>query len=156
MEEAVMDLFTEQGFGPLFGVFLLKTTTTLIEAGYPIEAVLIELILSGQMKDLYSKMINYGLFEYFISFPKRTQYGILSKGIEFEDIMKKMFKLQKEVIEHIENGGFAEEWEKRVSKIKFKLIKFFAPRIGFGKIERKVRKIFNNPRKNSFSNGNLS
>jgi ketol-acid reductoisomerase len=144
-EEAVLDLFTEQGYGPPFGMFMMQTINTLTNAGYPLEAVLVELILSGQMKYLYEKISKYGISEYFLTFPERMQYGFLSRAIKIEDVAKKVFDLQKEVLKQIENGGFAEEWEKGFTKLKFKIIKFFASKIGFGKREKTVRNKLNIP-----------
>ena len=44
-EEAELDLFTEQAFGPAFSQTLVSAVKTLIDAGYPVEAVMMELIL---------------------------------------------------------------------------------------------------------------
>ncbi len=139
-QEAVLDLFTEQGFGPSFGRVLLETMNILMKAGYSVDAVLIELILSGQLKSIYKKITEYGLSRYIQAYPERTQYGIVSNEIEYNKVVEKIANIQKNVLKHIENGGFAEEWEKWFSKVKFKVIKFFAPRVGFGPKEKKVRK----------------
>ncbi|TKJ21266.1 MAG: hypothetical protein CEE43_10055 [Promethearchaeota archaeon Loki_b32] len=48
-QEAELDLFNEQGFGPAFGRVLLSSIYTLIDAGYPPEAVLIEMYMSNEM-----------------------------------------------------------------------------------------------------------
>ncbi len=42
--------------------------------------------------------------------------------------------------EEIESGKFAKEWQRKISKIKFKLIKFFAMKQKINHIEKKVRK----------------
>lgn len=139
-QEAVLDLFTEQGYGPSFGRVLLETMTILMKEGYPVEAVLIELILSGQLKTVYKKITQYGLVRYIEAYPERTQYGILFHEVDYKDAAEKIAQIQREVLTHIESGGFADEWEKWISKIKFKIIKFFAPRVGFGPKEKKTRK----------------
>jgi ketol-acid reductoisomerase len=138
-EEAVLDLFTEQGFGPSFGRVLLETMATLMKAGYPMEAVLIELILSGQLQTVYKEITKYGLTQFIQAYPKRTQYGILQHEKDYNKVAEKVSSIQKDIIDHIASGGFAEEWEKWFSKLKFKIIKFFAPRVGFGPKEKKVR-----------------
>ena len=138
-EEAILDLFTEQGFGPAFGRVLLETMNTLIEADYPVDAILIELILSGKLKSLYRNIIDYGLSKYIEAYPKQTQYGILHQELKFNKVSKKIGQIQKEVIENIASGEFAEEWEKTFTKVKFKVIKYFAPRVGFARKEKKVR-----------------
>src|SRR5581483_814953 len=48
-EEAHLDLFTEQGFGPAMGLALRQSIELLIEQGYPPEAVLMELYMSGEL-----------------------------------------------------------------------------------------------------------
>lgn len=138
-EEAILDLFNEQGFGLAFGRVLLETMNTLMGADYPVEAILIELLLSGQLKTVYRKIIDYGLSRYIEGYPKRTQYGILYQELNFNNVSEKIGRIQREVIENIASGKFAEEWEKTFTKLKFKVIKFFAPRVGFAKKEKKVR-----------------
>jgi ketol-acid reductoisomerase len=49
-DEACLDLFTEQGFGPAFGRVLTTAVETLVDAGFPPEAVLLELYLSGDRR----------------------------------------------------------------------------------------------------------
>ena len=60
-QEAVLDLFNEQGFGSVFGRVLLTSIFTLVDAGYPLEAVLIEMFMSEEMSYTYNKMANIGL-----------------------------------------------------------------------------------------------
>ncbi|TFF98399.1 MAG: ketol-acid reductoisomerase [Promethearchaeota archaeon] len=139
-EEAILDLFTEQGFGPAFGRVLLETMGTILDADYPVESALIEILLSGQLKSLYRNIIKYGLSRYIEAYPKRTQYGILKQQIKYKNTGDKIAKIQKNVIENIASGEFAEEWEGRLAKIKFKVIKYFAPRVGFARNEKSVRK----------------
>ena len=43
------------------------------------------------------------------------------------------------ILENIESRAFAREWENLLSKLKFKLIKFFAMRQNINKIEKSVR-----------------
>jgi ketol-acid reductoisomerase len=150
-QESVLDLFTEQGYGPAFGRVLLETMNLLIKAGYSVDAVLIELILSGQLKSIYKKITEYGLSKYIQAYPERTQYGILRHEIDYNKVAEKIADIQKEVLEHIASGGFAKEWEKWFSKVKFKIIKFFAPRVGFGPKEKKVRKKLDLPEVDLFA-----
>jgi hypothetical protein len=46
----------------------------------------------------------------------------------------------KEILKDIQNGSFAREWEKSLTKIKFKVLKFFATKQKINKLEREVRK----------------
>jgi len=150
-QEAVLDLFNEQGFGPAFGQVLLKSIKTLVDAGYPPEAVLVEMFMSGEMSYTYEKMAQVGLVKQTNFHSQTSQYGSMSRGIKFRKISKQIENQQKEILHDIENGKFAEEWEGRLSKIKFKIIKFFATRIKFAKLEQKTRKSLGVPEFDIFS-----
>ena len=49
-------------------------------------------------------------------------------------------QLEKNVLNNIESGEFAKEWEGKWSRIKFKFLKFFRSKISFAKLEKKARK----------------
>ncbi|UCE12275.1 MAG: hypothetical protein JSV04_08735 [Candidatus Heimdallarchaeota archaeon] len=55
-------------------------------------------------------------------------------------MIDEVLQIQKGVLRHIEDVGFAKEWEKYTSKIKFKFIRLMASRVGFGSLEKRVRK----------------
>jgi ketol-acid reductoisomerase len=150
-QEAVLDLFNEQGFGPLFGQVLLRSIQILLDAGYPPEAVLVEMFMSGEMSYTYEKMAQVGLVKQTNFHSQTSQYGSMSRGIKFRGISREIGKKQKEILEDIESGKFAREWEGLLSKLKFKFIKFFATRLPFAKIERQVRKNLGVPEYNIFS-----
>lgn len=137
-QEAVLDLFNEQAFGPAFGRVLLSSIYTLIEQGYPSEAVLIEMYLSGEMAYTYEKMARIGLVKQTNFHSHTSQYGAMSRGIKFMNMPLK--KTMKEILKNIESGDFAREWMKKSSKLKFKAIKFFAMKTKINSIEQKVRK----------------
>lgn len=144
-QEAVLDLFNEQGFGPAFGQVLLKSIKTLTDAGYPPEAVLVEMYMSGEMSYTYEKMAQVGLVKQTNFHSQTSQYGSMTRGIKFRKISKHIEEKQKEILQDIETGKFAEEWEGKLSKLKFKFIKFFATHIKFAKIEERTRKALNIP-----------
>ncbi|MFX0015930.1 MAG: NAD(P)-dependent oxidoreductase [Promethearchaeota archaeon] len=139
-QETFLDLFTEQGFGPASSQIMMKPIDLLIEAGYPEEAVLVEFILSGTMKHLFQNMLDVGIINQVGLLDDRSQYGLLSRGMRYKKVIDEVLLIQKGVLHHIENGEFAKEWEKVVTKIKFKFIKFMASRVGFGVLEKRVRK----------------
>jgi len=150
-QEAVLDLFNEQGFGPAFGQVLLKSIKTLVDAGYPPEAVLVEMFMSGEMSYTYEKMAQVGLVKQTSFHSQTSQYGSMSRGIKFRKISKQIEDKQKEILHDIEIGKFANEWEGKLSKLKFKIIKFFATRIKFAKLEKKTRKSLGIPEFDIFS-----
>jgi ketol-acid reductoisomerase len=136
-DEAVLDLFNEQAFGPAFGRVLLTSISTLIDAGYPPEAVLIEMYMSGEMSYTYQKMANIGLVKQTDFHSHTSQYGAMSRGIRYLKLPLK--PIMERTLKEIESGEFAKEWEKKISKLKFKIIKFFATRQKINKLEKKAR-----------------
>src|SRR6202008_3676998 len=60
-DEASLDLFTEQGFGPAWGRVMMSAVELLVDAGYPPEAVLVELYLSGELAYSLEKIPQGGL-----------------------------------------------------------------------------------------------
>ncbi|MBN2156241.1 MAG: NAD(P)-binding domain-containing protein [Candidatus Lokiarchaeota archaeon] len=144
-EETVLDLFTEQGFGPASSSMLMKPMDILLEFGIPAEAILIEMILSGKMKYTFNGIRDFGVINGIKTMEDRSQYGILSRTIRYDKIFREISEIQKPILQYIEDGGFAEEWEKKLTKLKFKVIKFFASRVGFGRLETKVRKSLQMP-----------
>ena len=137
-DEAVLDLFNEQAFGPAFGRVLLTSINTLIDAGYPPEAVLIEMYMSGEMSYTYQKMAKIGLVKQTYFHSHTSQYGSMSRGIRY---MKLPIRpIMKRTLKEIESGEFTKEWEKKSSKIKFKLIRFFATKQRINRLEKQVRK----------------
>jgi len=137
-EEAELDLFNEQGFGPAFGRVLLSAIYTLIEAGYPPEAVLVELYMSNEMSYTYKKMAEIGLIKQVDFHSQTSQYGAMSRGIRYRKIPLKT--IMHAVLKDIQDGSFTKEWEKKITKMKFKAIKFFATKQKVNKLEQEVRK----------------
>src|SRR5262249_25432769 len=60
-DEPALDLFTEQGFGPAFGAVLMSAIETMIEAGFPPEAVLMELYMSGELAYTAQHFVDTGI-----------------------------------------------------------------------------------------------
>ena len=140
-QEAELDLFNEQAFGPAFGRVLLSSIYTLIDAGYPPEAVLIEMYMSKEMAYTYKKMADVGLIKQVDYHSQTSQYGAMSKGIRYRKLPLK--PTMEKILKEIQEGEFTKEWSKKLTKLKFKAIKFFATKQKINKIEKKVRKNLN-------------
>jgi len=140
-DEAILDLFNEQAFGPAFGRVLLSCINVLIDAGYPPEAVLIEMYMSGEMSYTYKKMSDVGLVKQVDFHSQTSQYGAMSRGIRFRKLP--LVPKMKQVLIEIQNGEFAKEWEKNITRLKFKIIKYFATKQKINKLEKQVRKNLN-------------
>ena len=137
-DEAVLDLFNEQAFGPAFGRVLLTSINILIDAGYPPEAVLVEMYMSGEMSYTYQKMAKIGLIKQTYFHSHTSQYGAMSRGLRY--LKLPLRPIMERSLKEIESGEFAKEWEKKISKLKFKLIRFFATKQKINKLEKRARK----------------
>lgn len=107
-DEAALDLFTEQGFGPAFGAVLTSAIETMIEAGYPPEAVLMELYMSGELAYSAQHFVDTGIIEQMDFHSHTSQYGSMTRGWRFADIDLK--SRMRDALEEIRSGKFAAEW----------------------------------------------
>jgi ketol-acid reductoisomerase len=107
-QEAELDLFTEQCFGPAFGHVLTTAVNLLLEEGYPPEAVLLELYMSGEFAYTLGKIAELGLVGQSVLHSRTSQYGSMSRGVRFTlpELRLKMM----EGLEEIRSGQFAQEW----------------------------------------------
>jgi ketol-acid reductoisomerase len=107
-QEAELDLFTEQCFGPAFGHVLTTAVNLLLEEGYPPEAVLLELYMSGEFAYTLGKIADLGLVGQSVLHSRTSQYGSMSRGVRFTlpELRLKMM----EGLEEIRSGLFAQEW----------------------------------------------
>jgi len=137
-QEAILDLFNEQAFGPAFGRVLLTSIQVLLEKGLPPEAVLVEMYMSEEMAYTYRKMAQTGLVRQTYFHSQTSQYGAMSRGIRF---MRLGFKdIMKNIYNEIESGAFAREWSGTFSPMKLKAIRAFATRQKINRIEKDVRR----------------
>lgn len=136
-EEAMLDLFNEQAFGPAFGRVLLDAIDVLVSNGLPTAAVLIEMYMSEEMAYTYRKMAQVGVVKQMEFHSHTSQYGAMSRGIRYAKLGIK--KLMQKSFNEIESGQFAKEWQSKSAKLKFKAIKHFAARQKINQIEQEVR-----------------
>ncbi len=109
-DEATLDLFTEQAFGPAFGRVLMTAIELLVEAGYPPEAVLLELYLSGEFAYSFEKMREVGMMKQMDFHSRTSQYGTVTRGARFMSLAEPIKEKMSEVLEEIRSGSFADEW----------------------------------------------
>jgi ketol-acid reductoisomerase len=107
-QEAELDLFTEQCFGPAFGLVLTTSIDLLLEEGYPPEAVLLELYMSGEFAYTLGKMAELGVVEQSTLHSPTSQYGSMSRGMRF--MLPELRTRMREGLEEIRSGQFAQEW----------------------------------------------
>jgi ketol-acid reductoisomerase len=137
-QEAILDLFNEQAFGPAFGRALLTAISVLIDRGLPPEAVLVEMYLSEEMAYTYRKMAQVGLVKQTLYHSQTSQYGAMSRGVRFLGLG--LDERMQAIYEEIDSGAFAREWASPLARLKFKVIRYFAMRQPINKLEAHVRK----------------
>jgi len=117
-DEATLDLFTEQGFGPAFGRVLMSAIDVLVDAGYPPEAVLLELYLSGEFAYSFEKMREVGMMKQMDFHSKTSQYGTVTRGARFMELGEPIKEKMSEVLDEIRSGRFANEWSENQTDAK--------------------------------------
>jgi ketol-acid reductoisomerase len=109
LQEAVLDLGVEQVLSPALTAVNNAFVQTMLEHDIPIEAVLVELVLSGEVERTYRLLreVGYAVQSEFHS--PTSQYGQLTRRDRFAhlDLMPTM----RELAEDIESGRFADEWD---------------------------------------------
>ena len=107
-QEAELDLFTEQCFGPAFGAVLTNAVDLLLEEGYPPAAVLLELYMSGEFSYTLGKIAEMGTIEQSQLHSRTSQYGSMSRGLRFR--LPQLRERMREGLGEIRSGAFAREW----------------------------------------------
>lgn len=109
-DEATLDLFTEQAFGPAFGKVMMAAIDTLVEAGFPPEAVLMELYLSGEMAYSFLKIREVGMLKQHQLHSHTSQYGTVTRSARYEELEPVLRRKMADTLEEIRSGAFAREW----------------------------------------------
>ena len=143
-DEAALDLFTEQAFGPAFGSVMMAAVETLIDAGYPPEAVLLELYLSGELAYSFGKIREVGMLKQMEFHSQTSQYGSITRGARFAGFAPPIKDKMKEVLEEIRSGEFAKEWSTdNAERVKvLEKLKQFRDQLPFADWERRARQAF--------------
>jgi len=109
IQEAVLDLGVEQVLSPALAAVNNAFVGTMMQHGIPIEAIVTELVLSGEVERTYRLLreVGYAVQSEFHS--PTSQYGQLSRRGVFDhlDFAATMRKLA----DDIESGRFADEWD---------------------------------------------
>jgi len=109
LQEATLDLGVEQVLSPALTAVSSAFVQTMIERGIPIEAIVTELVLSGEVERTYRLLreVGYAVQSEFHS--PTSQYGQLSRRGRYDhlDFLSTMRSLTND----IESGRFADEWD---------------------------------------------
>ena len=107
-QEAQLDLFVQQAILPAFHHVMTTAAHVLLEVGYPAEAVMTDLILSGEFTDYLSRVAQGGLLHAMRLSSLTGQYGIFSRLPRFKEL--KLEGLMEATLEEIRSGDFSKEW----------------------------------------------
>ncbi len=143
-DEASLDLFTEQGFGPAFGRVMMSAVELLVEAGYPPEAVLLELYLSGEFAYSLEKMRQVGMTRQMDFHSRTSQYGTVTRGARFLALKEPIEEKMREILDEIRSGRFAEEWSQQQATAAelFDKIRVVRDKLPFTEWEKRARVAF--------------
>jgi ketol-acid reductoisomerase len=108
-QEALLDLAVEQVLSPALTHVNTAFVQTLLARGIPLEAIMTELVLSGEVERSYRLLREIGFAKQMRYHSPTSQYGQLSRRGSFAhlDFAPKMA----EIVEDIASGRFADEWD---------------------------------------------
>ena len=109
MQEAVLDLAVEQVLSPALTHVNTAFVTTMLEQGIPLDAIMTELVLSGEVERTYGRLRREGFAVQMEHHSPTSQYGQLSRRGRFDhlDVQATM----RELTDEITSGRFADEWD---------------------------------------------
>lgn len=108
-QEAVLDLGVEQVLSPALTAVNNAFVQTMLEHGIPLEAIVTELVLSGEVERTYRLLreVGYAVQSEFHS--PTSQYGQLSRRGRYDHL--DFLTTMRSSAEEIESGRFADEWD---------------------------------------------
>ncbi len=109
-QESQLDLFVQQAILPAFHHVMTTAAELLLEMGYPPEAVMMDMIISGEFTDYLSRVSQLGLLHAMRLSSLTGQYGIFSRLHRFKEL--KLEGLMEATLDEIRNGDFAIEWSR--------------------------------------------
>ena len=112
-QEAVLDLAVEQVLSPALSHVNSTFVRTMLGEGIPLEAILTELVLSGEVERSYRLLREIGFAAQMGFHSPTSQYGQLSRrgiydGLDFAPLMR-------EATRTITSGEFADEWDREAN-----------------------------------------
>jgi len=141
-QEALIDLFVEQAIAPALQKVWRDAAMVLLERGIPLEAILAEFYLSGEIERTYRAMREIGPTKQWQFHSPTSQYGTMSRVDRFNevDIAERM----RVAAEEIASGTFAKEWaaEREAGYPRFTELKHADGRDALMDLEDNVRSAF--------------
>lgn len=107
-QEAELTLFVQQAILPALHHLMLTAADILIHEGYPPEAALLDLYISGELGNALQKASALGLVDTLKMYSLTGQYGILSRADRFQDT--KLRRQMETALDEVRSAKFAHEW----------------------------------------------
>jgi ketol-acid reductoisomerase len=108
-QEAVLDLAVEQALSPALRQVSESFVRVMLEQEVPIEAIVTELVLSGEVERTYRLVRLEGGAAQMAYHSPTSQYGQLSRAGRFGHL--DMVSTMRELVDDIASGRFAGEWD---------------------------------------------
>jgi ketol-acid reductoisomerase len=107
-DEAVLDLFAEQGWGAVVGSTIMLMLDVATKAGLPPEALILDTYFSGEMAETFEAMAELGFYEQSRLHSRTSQYGGMMRTIAMDrEPIRKHLEM---VLAEIQSGAFAKQW----------------------------------------------
>jgi len=108
-QEAILDLSVEQALSPALGLVHNAFVHVMTERGIPLEAVITELVLSGEVERTMRLVREGGYAAQFEFHSPTSQYGQLTRREAYGAV--DVTTTMRELVDDIESGRFADEWD---------------------------------------------
>jgi ketol-acid reductoisomerase len=109
-QEAQLDLFIQQAILPAFHHIMTTAASLLLAKGYPPEAAMMDLYISGEFNDYLESAAESGLLHALRLSSLTGQFGIFSRLQRFNEL--KLERLMEITLDEIRGGQFSQEWAK--------------------------------------------
>src|SRR5690349_19030768 len=108
-QEAILDLAVEQALSPALTLVNNTFVQVMLEQGIPLEAVITELVLSGEVERTMRLVREGGYAAQFEFHSPTSQYGQLTRRDAYAstDVLSTM----RQLVDDVESGRFADEWD---------------------------------------------
>jgi ketol-acid reductoisomerase len=109
MQEATVDLAAEQVLAPVLQHVHKSFVQVLLDAGVPLEAIITELLLSGETERTLRLVRLEGNAVQMDHHSPTSQYGQLTRAGHYDRY--EVASTMREILDHITSGRFADEWD---------------------------------------------